>query len=1596
MDIASEAQWLIDNPHFRERPMTLEEFLGPRGLNIMQGRAKIWDRNVEVLRDMMGNEVNPLRPTSYELALYTGAIGVGKGLRATDTVPTPIGWRAIRDLQVGDYVFGSEGKPTMIEGLFNRGTLPVFRVAFSDGTFLDVDSDHLWEVSWKSTGGKFKSGVLDTQTLMNKKLKQGDSYRYRIPQAKPVQYAEADLPVDPYLMGLLLGDGCLTKGTIELSGDDLEVVDYFKVPAGVHVVRHEKIRRWTFATYPTNSPNPLLNTIRELGLHGKGHLEKTIPEVYMTASADQRLAVIQGLMDSDGSQFGRNCQVFSSNNVILCQQIKELAESLGGVARITQFERRETVEYQVKLNLGDICPFRLERKKAKWKPRTNQKPIRSIVSITPVGQDEVICLKVAAEDELFLARNYIVTHNTTIASVVLTYLVHWVLCLEDPQSFYNLLPGSRIAFMMMSTTEKQARQVLFDDTKGRIKESPWFKDHPFDPAFKNQIRFENNIWILPGDSQETTFEGYNILGGVLDEADCVDGDTTILTSSGWKSYEELEVGDQILTLNHESGESEWQPCLEVKVFPAESRRVVSMEGKEFSSLTTLNHRWPVLRPRVRKSVKHLDRVWTTSAELGFRDRILRCAPPGDLPTVATHSDALVEAVAWFYTEGHDRQGAGKTAWIHQSPKNAENCERIRSCLAELFGSSVEAFPRQGRNHDGIPRWREELLVRDDAYWGSQHRFVLSVAAGEQVQRYAPNRVPTFEFLRSLTKSQLELFIEVSLLADNNGERRFAQKDLKSAEAYAFACVLSGRPVSIRPHQPTSSCPSIMHNVYSSRKDHHAPRAAANMGKEMRIEWKRHAGVVWCPRVKNSSWLARRNGSVYFTGNSHKTTDLKDYADVGFETITNRMTSRFDNRGFLLIIGQMKKSSGFAKRKYEEYRDDPNKYAVRLTQWEAKGEQYYRDRDPDGEYRTFFYDPLRKSIVSDEVAQHMATTEHLMRIPVVMEDRFRNEPEKALRDLAGIPPAVEDPFISLVDRIHECRTRWEEEHGPGGPILGLDGNKVQPGFRAPNTLPRVAHIDVAYASMGDALGFAMGHIPRMVEIDGELKPQIEIDVLYRLRAAPGQEIHLADVRQFVYYLRDTLGFNLEDVTLDGHQCFTGDTRIPLLDGRTLTMAELASQHPDGDVYVYSCSNNRIKPGYVSRAWKSGTKKVVRVLLDNGEVVRCTEDHRWMLRDGTFREARDLRHGDALMPLERRITPPDWRGMRGYEQVKQPGSRKTGRRRTSNWKRGRWQFTHRMAAGPKMDGLHVHHINFDKLNNDPRNLQILDSDDHQEIHHEQGDNDFGCLWRDPEFRTKTIASVTAANRRASGENGRRYRHEITIESLKPYAHLARREVTELTGWSQDMIYDRVRKAGYEGWKDFRESVGTNHRVVAVEDHGEVEDVYDLQVDQYHNFALEAGVFVHNSRDMQQQFKRKRFRSWQLSVDKEKLPYHDLREAIYQGRLTFPPYVVNYSPVKRDAVDILTKELEELMDTPKKVDHPVGGSKDVADAVAAVVTNLMGNTRYHRSRGDGQHMLNAAIPVDSILEAHELHRPNLTHHAMIPAHLLSPIAPPAPRSS
>lgn len=384
--------------------------------------------------------------------------------------------------------------------------------------------------------------------------------------------------------------------------------------------------------------------------------------------------------------------------------------------------------------------------------------------------------------------------------------------------------------------------------------------------------------------------------GWADVGYCVDEATEIFTEDGWKTFQEISEGDIVLTLDHETGMSQWQPLHAVNVFPAMPRELVRMEGREHSSLTTGHHRWPVERyyrrtgtqrqksadgtwaatGRAEREQQGRERAWATTESLTYWDRIPLAAPCDDLPTEPKWSDALVESAAWFWTEGHiksqsrSRLPSTGVAIYQSEQKNPENVARIRAALHTLFGPACDKFPRSGSVSDDVPRWREAT---------NRHRhlveFHLSVSAGRVLIEQAPDRVPRYEFLRTLTRSQLDLFLRVSLLGDGHNNRTvnaqaLSQKSREAAEAFQFAATLAGHATSLRRRPPTKSTKSTKYDMWKvelRRKTHFSPKASAAPKSRFTITREPYDGHIWCPTTSNGTWLARREGTVYFTGNS---------------------------------------------------------------------------------------------------------------------------------------------------------------------------------------------------------------------------------------------------------------------------------------------------------------------------------------------------------------------------------------------------------------------------------------------------------------------------------------------------------------------------------------------------------------------------------------------------------------------------------------------------------------------------------------------------------------------------------------------------------
>ena len=357
-------------------------------------------------------------------ALLADDMGLGKAGPLDSPVLTPTGWKLMGDIVVGDEVVNAQGGASRVTGVFPQGEKDIYRVVFSDGTSLECCEEHLWYV--RSAVRKFRSQpglVRPLREFMHDLRDAAGNAKHYIPMVRPIEFREGDLPLDPYLVGVLLGDGGLTTGSIYLSAAEAEIVASVRnaLPAGV-ALKSKRRFDWRFTGH-IGKYNPLTTALRRLGLVGCGSAEKFIPEVYKFASVQSRTALLQGLLDTDG------CVRKSDNNIEyttvspqLAQDVAFLVQSLGGTARIrtkptgyrVNGERKACkLAYRMSVILPpEIQPFRLSRKAEMYQPRPKYGPSRAIVDVIPVGRKQAQCIAVDAPDGLYVTDHCIVTHNT--------------------------------------------------------------------------------------------------------------------------------------------------------------------------------------------------------------------------------------------------------------------------------------------------------------------------------------------------------------------------------------------------------------------------------------------------------------------------------------------------------------------------------------------------------------------------------------------------------------------------------------------------------------------------------------------------------------------------------------------------------------------------------------------------------------------------------------------------------------------------------------------------------------------------------------------------------------------------------------------------------------------------------------------------------------------------------------------------------------------------------------------------------------------------------------------------------------------------------
>jgi len=443
LDIKDKKSWIKDlaeaQSHFKVQESMLKK--PKKSLPAPKFKGELKEFQKEGLAFLLHN------PRS----LLADQMGLGKANWIESFVFTPCGKEKIKDIKVGDSVIGSDGKATIINGVYPQGIRKLYKITFNDGSSTLVDKEHLWSVNNRNHHRGEPTIMLTTEEMLDEegvKLHKGNGHnknktyqfktyykeqngnnKWQIPMVKQIEFEEQNIPpIEPYLLGLILGDGCIRDNRVDFfcHKNDFEEILKGQTYKETKTRTRENVRRASFLQHR--------NDIKRLGLADSLSYNKFIPKSYKYSSPEDRLSLLQGLMDTDGCPLsdGHGTE-YCTVSKQLALDVKELVETLGGIARL-KIKKKPKYTYKgikkigkkayrlnIKLPEG-FNPFRLKRKAEKYKIPSKYKVNRYIKDIKYEKKGEAVCIKVAAEDGLFVVDHCIVTHNTPTAISWLTSL----------------------------------------------------------------------------------------------------------------------------------------------------------------------------------------------------------------------------------------------------------------------------------------------------------------------------------------------------------------------------------------------------------------------------------------------------------------------------------------------------------------------------------------------------------------------------------------------------------------------------------------------------------------------------------------------------------------------------------------------------------------------------------------------------------------------------------------------------------------------------------------------------------------------------------------------------------------------------------------------------------------------------------------------------------------------------------------------------------------------------------------------------------------------------------------------------------------------
>lgn len=367
--------------------------------------------------------------------LFCGGAGTGKCLPLNSDIMTLTGYKKMKDIQLGDSLIDGLGKECKVIGIYPQGIQPVYKVTFSDRTSTLCSLDHIWRVGWYSNKqATVKWDDLTLKEIMKRGLKKKNNtsgWKFRIPIPK-INCWNNSVPIDPYLLGVLLGDGDLgSSSNIKVSLYEKDIFNKIKIILNnlgydLHLCDNNKSEIKDYSIVCSTETKGFINYINNLDIRCRS-IEKHIPQKYLFTTFENRIKLLQGLFDTDGYIDSHNNFIFTTSSPKLSEDFAFLVRSLGGTDTIVEkpsgykhngyyIQCHNHFNHYIKFdNDFEFCTSIKHKKRIKNKQNA---PLRRIINIEYVGEEECQCIAVDSLDSTYMTNDLIVTHNTTSARII--------------------------------------------------------------------------------------------------------------------------------------------------------------------------------------------------------------------------------------------------------------------------------------------------------------------------------------------------------------------------------------------------------------------------------------------------------------------------------------------------------------------------------------------------------------------------------------------------------------------------------------------------------------------------------------------------------------------------------------------------------------------------------------------------------------------------------------------------------------------------------------------------------------------------------------------------------------------------------------------------------------------------------------------------------------------------------------------------------------------------------------------------------------------------------------------------------------------------